>query len=155
MRTWKLHAELWVPQPLEEVFAFFSDAGNLERLTPPWLNFEILTPQPIDLRAGTLIDYRIRLRGLPIRWRTEISEWNPPVQFVDRQLRGPYTLWQHTHRFEARDGGTMCFDDVEYRPFGGALIQHLFVRRDVERIFEYRKERLREIFRARSAVSTS
>lgn len=146
MKTYTLHREQWLPRPRAEVFAFFADAANLQALTPPWLHFEILTPQPIELRPGALIDYRIRLRGFPIRWQTEISEWNPPESFVDRQLRGPYTLWHHTHRFAEQDGGTLCSDDVRYRPFGGALIQALFVRRDVERIFDYRAERMRELF---------
>lgn len=146
MKTYHLDTELWLPRPRAEVFEFFSDAGNLERITPPWLNFEILTPQPIELKAGTLIDYRLRLYGVPIRWRTEIAEWNPPHQFVDQQLRGPYSLWHHTHRFEERDGGTLCSDEVRYRPFGGALVQWLYVRREVERIFAYRREQLRGLF---------
>jgi ligand-binding SRPBCC domain-containing protein len=95
---------------------------------------------------GALIDYRIRVHGLPIRWRTEITAWNPPHQFVDIQLRGPYTLWHHTHTFAERDGGTLCVDDVRYRPRGGALVNWLFVRRDVERIFHYRQQRLLERF---------
>jgi ligand-binding SRPBCC domain-containing protein len=97
------------------------------------------------MRPGTLIDYRIRVHGLPIRWRTEITEWNPPHRFVDAQLRGPYTLWHHTHTFEERAGGTLCTDDVRYRPRGGALANWLFVRRDVERIFHYRKLRLTQL----------
>lgn len=148
MKTYRLETELWLPRPRAEVFAFFSDAGNLERITPPWLNFEILTPQPIELKAGALIDYRIRLYGVPIRWRTEIAEWNPPHHFVDQQLRGPYSLWHHTHRFEERDGGTLCTDEVRYRPFGGALVQRFFVGREVERIFTYRREQLCGLFGA-------
>ena len=97
------------------------------------------------MRPATLIDYRIRLHGLPLRWRTEIREWNPPRQFVDVQLRGPYTLWYHTHTFEESHGGTLCIDRVRYRPRGGALIHRLFMRRDVERVFQYRQQRLREL----------
>ena len=144
MQEFTFHAELWLPRPREEVFAFFADAHNLQAITPPWLKFDVLTPAPIPMRPGTLIDYRIRVHGIPIRWRTEITEWNPPHSFVDVQLRGPYTLWHHTHTFEEREGGTLCIDDVRYRPRGGALMNWLFVRRDVERIFAYRQEALRE-----------
>jgi ligand-binding SRPBCC domain-containing protein len=98
------------------------------------------------MRAGTLIDYRIRVHGIPIRWRTEIAVWQPPSRFVDVQLRGPYTLWHHTHTFETRDGGTLCADQVRYRPRGGALVNWLFVRRDVQRIFRYRQQRMHELF---------
>jgi ligand-binding SRPBCC domain-containing protein len=146
VREFALQTELWLPRPPAEVFPFFAEARNLESLTPPWLNFEVLTPAPIAMRAGALIDYRIRVHGFPIRWRTEIAEWQPPHRFADVQLRGPYTLWHHTHTFEDRDGGTLCGDQVRYRPRGGALVHWLFVRRDVQRIFRYREQRLREIF---------
>jgi len=139
-------AELWLPRVREEVFEFFADARNLAILTPPWLRFEILTPTPISMGVGTLIDYRIGVHGIPIRWRTEIAEWEPPRRFVDVQLRGPYRLWHHTHRFEESEGGTRCLDRVRYWPRGGGLIDWLFVRRDVQRIFEYRKDRMRELF---------
>jgi len=102
------------------VFPFFAEARNLETLTPPWLKFEVLTPAPIVMRPGTLIDYRIRVHGLPIRWRTEITAWDPPHRFVDVQLHGPYTLWHHTHTFEERDGGTLCLDHVRYCRARGA-----------------------------------
>jgi len=144
VQEFTFHAEVWLPRLREEVFAFFADAHNLQAITPPWLKFDVLTPAPIAMRPGTLIDYRIRVHGLPIRWRTEITEWNPPHSFVDVQLRGPYTLWHHTHTFEEREGGTLCIDDVRYRPRGGALMNWLFVRRDVERIFAYRQEALRD-----------
>jgi hypothetical protein len=148
MKEYTLQTELWLPRPRDEVFPFFAEARNLERLTPPWVRFEVLTPAPLEMRTGLLIDYRIRVHGLPIRWRTEIMEWQPPHRFIDMQLRGPYTLWHHTHSFEDRDGGTLCRDHVRYRPRGGALVQWLFVRRDVERIFEYRRQRLKELFPA-------
>lgn len=144
------HDELWLPRSQDEVFPFFADAANLGEITPPWVKFQVLTPRPIVMQAGTLIDYRIRVHGLPIRWRTEITEWTPPYRFVDVQLSGPYTLWHHTHTFEEKDGGTLCGDNVTYRPRGGALIQRLFVRRDVERIFAYRRKRLLELFPARA-----
>ncbi len=150
MKEFTFEAETCVPHPRSEVFPFFAEARNLQTLTPPWLKFEVLTPAPIVLRAGTLIDYRITVHGLTIRWRTEIAEWDPPHRFVDVQLCGPYTLWHHTHTFEESDGGTLCRDRVRYRPRGGALINWLFVRRDVERIFQYRQQRLWEIFGARA-----
>jgi ligand-binding SRPBCC domain-containing protein len=150
------HDELWLPGTRAEVFSFFADAQNLGEITPPWVDFQILTPAPIVMRTGTLIDYRIRVHGLPIRWRTEITEWCPPHRFVDVQLHGPYTHWHHTHTFEERDGGTLCIDDVVYRPRGGVIIHRLFVRRDVERIFSYRRQRLLELFppRVRGANPT-
>lgn len=141
-----LETELWLPRPRSEVFSFFSEAHNLEIITPPWLKFEVLTPAPIMMRPGTLIDYRIRIHGVPVRWRTEITGWLPPYQFVDEQVRGPYKLWHHTHIFEEHDGGTRCTDRVRYCPRGGALMDWLFVRRDVAKIFEYRRQRLLEIF---------
>jgi ligand-binding SRPBCC domain-containing protein len=153
MPEFKIQTELWLPRPRYEVFPFFAEARNLEILTPPWLKFEVLTPAPIAMRAGTLIDYRIRVHGLPIRWRTEIAEWEPPHQFVDRQLHGPYRLWHHTHTFIERDGGTLCLDCVRYRPRGGALLHWLFVRRDVERIFQYRRKRLGELFSTSANVN--
>jgi len=146
MKEFQFQAAQWLSRPIEEVFAFFSEARNLETLTPSWLRFEVLTPAPIAMHAGTLIDYRIRVHGLPIRWRTEIVEWNPPYRFVDVQLHGPYTLWHHTHTFESRDGGTLCRDQVRYRPRGGALMNWLFVRRDVQRIFVFRRQQLARLF---------
>ncbi len=146
MKEFSIEREIWLPRPLDQVFPFFAEARNLQTITPPWLVFEVLSPEPLVMRAGTLIDYRIRVRGFPIRWRTEITEWTPPHSFVDVQLRGPYTLWRHTHTFRELDGGTLCGDRVRYRPRGGALINWLFVRRDVERIFAHRQRRLLEIF---------
>ena len=146
MNEFIFETELWLPHPRNEVFAFFGDAHNLERITPPWVKFAVLTPDPIVMRPGILIDYRIRIHGVPVRWRTEISAWQPPFQFVDEQRRGPYRLWHHTHTFEEREGGTLCRDRVRYWPRGGALMNWLFVRKDVERIFEYRRQRLVEIF---------
>jgi ligand-binding SRPBCC domain-containing protein len=146
MKEFTLQTELWLPRPRDEVFSFFAEAPNLEAITPPWLKFEVLTPAPIEMRPGTLIDYRIHVHGIPIRWRTEIAEWQPPRRFVDLQLHGPYTLWHHTHTFEERDGGTLCLDHVRYRPRGGALVHWLFVRRDVQRIFQYRQQRLKAMF---------
>ncbi len=153
MSEFTLQSALWLPRPRSEVFPFFAEARNLETITPPWLKFEVLTPAPIAMRPGTLIDYRISVHGLPIRWRTEIAEWDPPRRFVDVQLRGPYTLWHHTHAFEERNGGTLCLDQVRCRPRGGALVHWLFVRRDVERIFQYRQQRLQELFASAANAS--
>ncbi len=137
---------LLLPRPIGEVFSFFADAGNLEVITPPWLRFEILTPRPIVMRAGALIDYRLRLHGVPLRWRSEITVWDPPRRFVDEQRRGPYRRWIHEHTFAERDGGCEVRDLVRYRVPFGAAADRLFVRRDVGRIFEYRARRLAEIF---------
>jgi hypothetical protein len=151
MSEFTLQSELWLPRPLNQVFPFFAEARNLETITPPWLKFEVLTPGPIVMRPGTLIDYRIRVHGIPISWRTEIAEWDPPHRFVDLQVRGPYTLWHHTHTFQERDGGTLCGDQVRYWPWGGALVNWLFVRRDVERIFQFRRQRLAELLGSKPA----
>jgi ligand-binding SRPBCC domain-containing protein len=136
-----------LPLPLEQVFAFFSDAGNLQAITPEWVGFEILTPRPIAMQAGALIDYRIRLHGIPLRWRTQITVWDPPYRFVDEQLRGPYTLWRHEHRFEKTIDGTLMTDAISYRMMldwvpGASLIHRFFVRPDLERIFNYRRSAL-------------
>jgi len=142
MKEFIFSAEQFLPRPRDEIFQFFSSANNLEAITPPWLRFEVLTPSPIVMRVGALIDYRLRVHGFPIRWRTEITEWKPPHRFVDVQLRGPYTLWHHTHVFEERGGGTQCYDKVRYHPRGGPLMNWLFVRKDIERIFAFRREKL-------------
>jgi len=136
---------LTLPGSPEEVFGFFADAANLNDITPHWLGFRILTPLPIEMREGALIDYRIRLRGLPMRWRTRIEEWRPPHRFVDTQLRGPYSLWRHTHTFEATPDGTICRDHVAYAHHGGPLMERFFVRPEIERIFEYRTAKLQEL----------
>ncbi len=149
MKTFIFQSELWLPQPKAQVFNFFADAGNLQAITPPWLRFEIITPAPITMRAGALIDYRLRVHGFPIRWQTEITDWQPPHRFVDMQRRGPYTLWHHTHTFSELEGGTVCRDEVRYRPLGGSLTNALFVRQDVERIFAFRSEELKRRFPAR------
>jgi ligand-binding SRPBCC domain-containing protein len=142
----QLSTRLLVARDLETTFSFFADAANLQRLTPPWLNFSILSPRPIPMRAGALIDYRLKLRGVPVRWRTEICEWSPPYRFVDRQLHGPYRLWHHTHAFQPVGGGTLVEDTVRYCPIGGRLVHALFVKRDLERIFTYRQEEILRVF---------
>ncbi len=146
MRIREFHFELWLPEPPEKVFLFFGNAAKVERITPSWVRFRILTPLPIEMREGALIDYRIRVRGFGMRWRTRITKWQPPVSFVDEQIRGPYRLWIHTHTFEPRREGTLCHDHVRYAvPFDFLLHRH-FVRPDIERIFAFRAEALRKRF---------
>jgi len=139
-------AELWLPLPREKVFPFFATARNLEALTPPWLNFRVLTSGEIEMRVGAIIDYQLRIHGLPVRWRTEITGWNPPFSFCDEQRRGPYRRWSHTHTFTEQAGGTLCRDEVIYAVLGGSLVNWLLVRRDVVKIFAYRSEALRRQF---------
>jgi ligand-binding SRPBCC domain-containing protein len=139
----QFHSEQWVARPLEEVFAFFSDANNLEAITPRQLNFRILTPGPIRLEAGARIEYQLTLDGVPVKWATLIERWEPPHEFVDVQLRGPYRVWRHTHRFLAEGQGTRMIDDVAYElPLGplGRLVEALWARREVARIFAHRTE---------------
>jgi ligand-binding SRPBCC domain-containing protein len=133
-----------VDLPVDRAFDFYGDAHNLERITPPWLGFEVTTPGPIEMGVGTLIEYRLRLHRVPVRWRTRIEAWEPPQRFVDMQIRGPYSLWEHTHTFE-KDGpeATIIRDRVRYSiPFGplGELAERLLVRRDLKQIFDYRRD---------------
>lgn len=146
VKTYNFNQSTIVPADRQTVFAFFADAANLNRLSPPWIRFEILTPTPISMETGATIDYRLRIRGIPLRWQSEIAEWKPPTHFTDIQSRGPYTFWRHTHRFEEHPLGTRCLDEVTYRPLGGALINALFVRRDLQKIFAYRTEQLQAHF---------
>lgn len=145
MREHEFRSELWLQCPREDVFSFFGDALNLQSITPAFLHFVVVTPLPIVMRKGTLIDYKLRLHGFPVRWQTLISAWEPPHRFVDEQLRGPYRRWIHEHTFEECDGGTMTRDYVRYAVPGGALIERLFVRRDLEAIFAFRAQRLQEL----------
>jgi ligand-binding SRPBCC domain-containing protein len=148
VRTHKFETELWLPVPREKVFPFFADAHNLELITPPWLNFRVLTPGEIEMRAGTIINYKLRIHGLPVRWRTEITGWNPPFSFCDEQRCGPYRRWSHTHTFQEKNDGTSCRDKVIYAVPGGALVNYFFVRHDVKKIFDYRREALKKHFAA-------
>jgi ligand-binding SRPBCC domain-containing protein len=146
MKIHNLQCEVWLPRPLEEVFRFFADAGNLERLTPPWVNFRILTLQPIHMGVGTRIQYRLRIRGIPVRWESEITAWRPPHFFADDQVNGPYRLWHHEHSFASRDGGTLARGLVTYAVPGGALVNRCMVEPDLKRIFAFRQNTLKEIF---------
>jgi ligand-binding SRPBCC domain-containing protein len=135
-----------VPRLPDEVWAFFSDAANLGAITPPWLRFEIVEA-PAQLELGSLLRYRLRLLGVPLGWRTEITTWRPPIGFTDVQLSGPYPLWEHAHRFSPAPGGTEVYDNVRYRVPGGPLapLVNLVVSAWLERIFDYRAKRLREL----------
>jgi ligand-binding SRPBCC domain-containing protein len=140
-KDYRLHREQWIARPRDEVFEFFSNAQNLEALTPPWLSFRILSRTPIPMHAGAEIGYQLAWHGLPIRWKTVILEWHPPHSFVDLQERGPYALWEHTHSFLSEEGGTRIVDHVRYRlPFGflGSIAHRIRVRNDIARIFDYR-----------------
>lgn len=143
-----LNRRIVIRRPIADVFAFFAEAGNLERITPPELNFHILTPQPIAISQGSLIDYRLKLFGVGFGWQTLISVWEPPFLFVDQQVRGPYRLWHHTHRFVQNFDGTEVTDHVEYQlplwPIGEIALP--IVRRQVNRIFDYREQVIREVF---------
>jgi ligand-binding SRPBCC domain-containing protein len=146
MRLFSFQAELWLPRNRADVFDFFANALNLEEITPPWLQFHVTSSLPIEMREGTEIQYRLKIRGFPVRWRSRITVWEPPNCFVDEQLQGPYRRWVHEHRFSDARGGTLCEDRVQYAPLGGALVNALLVRPDVAKIFAYRSERLQAIF---------
>ena len=141
-----LHREQSLPGTPDEVFPFFADAGNLEAITPPWLGFRVVTPQPLEMRPGALIEYRLRLHGVSLSWRTTIAVWDPPRRFVDVQIAGPYRMWHHTHDFsQGPGGGTVMRDTVRYAlPYGplGELARRLFVARDLEAIFDFRTGRV-------------
>lgn len=141
--TYHLKRRQFIHLPRTDVFPFFADASNLETITPPSLKFRILTPQPIEIRAGTVIDYRLALLGIPFRWRTRIESFDPPHRFTDVQERGPYRLWHHTHEFSDQDGGTLMVDTVNYQlPWGmvGSWAHRLFVERQLRHIFDYRHQ---------------
>jgi ligand-binding SRPBCC domain-containing protein len=146
-----LDCELRLPRPIGEVFNFFADAHNLQLLTPPSLHFQVATLEPIIIERGTLIDYRLRVRGIPMRWQSEITVWEPPHRFVDEQRRGPYRSWVHEHTFVADGSDTVVRDRVRYEVFCGWLVNRLFVRKDLEAIFDYRRQTLLRLFAASPA----
>jgi ligand-binding SRPBCC domain-containing protein len=154
MRAHVLERAQRLTVPVEEVFAFYADARNLEAITPPWLGFRVLTPGRIEMAPGTLIECRLRLHGVPIHWLTRIAEWVPGRRFVDEQVRGPYALWHHTHTFEPDGTGAIIRDRVRYRlPLGplGALAHLALVRRELARIFAYRQTAVERVLVGRSA----
>ncbi|MEO7357969.1 MAG: SRPBCC family protein [Ignavibacteria bacterium] len=149
MKTHVHEKVIVIDKSLNEVFGFFSKAENLNRITPPALGFNIKTPLPIKMKAGTIIEYTIRLNGLKILWRSEITKWDPPYSFEDTQIKGPYKIWVHEHKFENIDGKTKMTDTIKYLSPGGIFefIPHnLFVKRKVESIFEFREKILKDIF---------
>jgi hypothetical protein len=148
MRVHRLEREQLVARPVRDVFAFFAEARNLERITPPWLGFEVLGTDPAGMGPGTMIDYRLRLHAIPLRWTSRIDEWSEGRGFVDRQVKGPYRLWHHRHEFVPDGERTMVRDTVRYAlPLGaaGELAHTAFVRRDLERIFDFRHAAVREL----------
>jgi ligand-binding SRPBCC domain-containing protein len=155
MHLYTLKREQWVASPLEQTFPFFARPENLARITPASLDFRLLSPQPVHMEQGRVIDYTIRLIGLPVRWRTLITTYEPHRCFVDEQIAGPYSFWHHTHRFAARDGGTLLHDEVRYvlpMPLIGplrGLVHALYVRPYLERIFDHRAQVFARLFGAR------
>ena len=146
MPDFHFHSSVQLRYPLWEVFPFFSTAENLNLLTPPWVRFSILTPLPVEMRQGLVIEYRIRVRGIPHRWDSQITEWRPPFGFTDTQIRGPYRFWEHRHGFEETSEGTMVTDDITYRVPGGAPVNRLYVAGELRRIFAYRRSRILDLF---------
>lgn len=149
LKIYLLQKEVFIKAPQDEVFSFFSQVENLNTITPPWLHFEILTPLPIKMGKNTRIDYSLRLLGLRFLWKTEITEWQPPYLFIDKQIEGPYRHWEHWHRFERKDQGTVMQDNVRYAVPGfvmAPLGHFFFVRPRLEKIFSYREEALLRIF---------
>jgi ligand-binding SRPBCC domain-containing protein len=150
--VYKVHAEILIPYSVTKIFGFFAQSQNLEALTPPWLNFQIITPLPIKMCTGALIDYQLKRHGFPIKWKTEIRDWELPFRFVDTQLKGPYRLWHHEHIFREE---TVSDTRVRYSSvLGGALVNWLFVQKDIERIFNYRLEQLRKFKPAKLAIGS-
>ncbi|MBK7644412.1 MAG: SRPBCC family protein [Planctomycetes bacterium] len=154
MKEFTIEREQKVARPIAEVFHFFSDPKNLGEITPPFLDFHIVACSTSTIGEGTLIDYKLRLRGFPLRWRSRIRAWEPPTRFIDEQLSGPYRSWIHEHSFEDLGSATLVRDRVRYSVLGGALVNRLLVRPDVEKIFDYRSQRLNELFGS-AAVSAS
>lgn len=147
-RIHHLYREQLVPCPVDEVFGFYARAGNLERITPPWLGFGLRTPEPVEMRAGTLLEYRLHLHRIPLRWISRIERWEPGRAFEDVQVKGPYRLWHHRHEFRAAGGGTLVQDHVRYAlPLGplGELAHAAFVERDLARIFAFRYAAVKEL----------
>jgi len=149
MKLHILNKQTLINKPLEEVFSFFSKPGNLNLITPPELGFEILTELPFEMKKGAVIDYVIKLKGIPLKWKTEITKWEPPFLFEDTQLKGPYKIWIHEHSFKETKSGTIMTDIVKYRSPGWIfefILHNLFVKKNVSSIFNYREKVLNEIF---------
>jgi ligand-binding SRPBCC domain-containing protein len=156
MKVYSLVKQQLVRKPLEEVFPFFERPENLEILTPPNLGFFILTPSPIQMKSGALIDYTIRLMGVNMRWSTLITDYDPPYRFVDEQLKGPYSYWHHAHTFRETDDGTWIMDEIRYvLPFGilGRVLHDMIIRRMLEKIFTYRAAVIHSIFESSAGAA--
>lgn len=147
-----LEARMHVPVDIERVFAFFKRPENLETITPSTLDFEILTELPVPMHEGAIIDYRLKVHGIPLRWRTKITDWSPPMRFRDSQVKGPYLLWDHEHEFRESGGGTLVIDRVHYRAPLGFILHPLIIDPDVRKIFQYRQTVIRKFFETESAV---
>jgi len=147
---YRLTTSVLLPKPRREVFSFFADAGNLEKLTPAFLNFRIVTPLPLKMEQGAQIDYRIRLHGIPIKWRTNIAVWQPDERFVDEQVRGPYRVWHHEHTFQSQGDQTLMTDVVNYRVWFAPILHPLMIKRDLTRIFRFRRDTIVNLFQART-----
>jgi ligand-binding SRPBCC domain-containing protein len=153
MKTYQLKTEIWLPRPREEVFGFFAEPANLERLTPAWLRFEIITKLTGAIEKGFQLNYQLRIHGVPIKWQSVISDWEPPHRFVDQQTRGPYKFWVHEHKFMEHNRGTLVRDNVQYSVPGGILVQKFIVAPDLDRIFKYRHMVLQTIFNAENETA--
>ncbi len=149
MEKFRFKTKQQIDKPIQDIFPFFSKVENLEILTPDWLNFKILTPLPIEIKTGTIIKYRIRLYGIPLYWKTKITLWDPPHRFIDEQIKGPYSVWIHEHRFEAKDGKTTMIDTVDYDIPGWifkTVVHRIFVEKQVDSIFKFRQKKIKEHF---------
>jgi ligand-binding SRPBCC domain-containing protein len=152
----RFKTEQQIDKPIDEVFSFFAKVENLERITPAWLNFKIITPLPVEMRSGTKIDYQIKLYGVPLNWKTEITRWDPPSLFIDTQLKGPYSAWIHEHRFAEQDGKTIMHDTVDYDIPAGfltPLINKFFIEKQINAIFAYRRREIERYFSQNSILN--
>jgi len=146
LKTTTLHTSQWLPDSIEKIFEFFSNPENLERLTPSKLQFQMLTPTPVEMKEGLELEYKLKVHNIPLRWTSLITNWDPPNQFVDEQLKGPYKSWVHTHKFTPCGSGTQVEDHVQFRVPGGRLLEKLIVQKDLASVFNYRQQLLTEIF---------
>ncbi|MBI2806949.1 MAG: SRPBCC family protein [Planctomycetes bacterium] len=147
MKTHIFQAHMWLPLAIEPVFAFFGDVANLSKISPPSVRIQTITPLPIEMRVGTIVEHRMSIRWFPIRWRSEITVWEPPVRFVDEQRSGPYRFWKHRHEFEVAEGGTWVRDHIEYRTHGWLfepIVNRIFVAPELRRLFAHRQKAIRD-----------
>jgi ligand-binding SRPBCC domain-containing protein len=151
MKIFTLRRKLWVPRPIDQVFPFFCDVQNLERITPKWLHFRNVG-RPGEIQEGARIEHKLKICGLPVTWVSEITHWDPPYGFVDEQKKGPYRLWRHEHHFREEKEGTVCEDVVKYAVLGGEIVNRFFIAPDLKKIFDYRQEKLRKILSSAMAA---